>query len=75
MPFTHLFTMKDLEKPQETRFEIAEEQPERDAGLHQIMTQDTEKASSYANSETGLAHKAENAKAERRLLLKLGQWH
>ncbi|KAK4684243.1 MFS transporter, ACS family, pantothenate transporter, partial [Tremellales sp. Uapishka_1] len=32
---------------------------------------DTEKASSYAQSETGLTHKSETHKAERKLLLKL----
>lgn len=64
---------KDSEKHQETRFEIAEEeQPDHDTSLHQVATQDTEKASSYANSTSGLAHKAETAKAERKLLLKLG---
>lgn len=34
---------------------------------------DAEKASSYAQSTTGLDHKSETAKAERRLLFKLGE--
>lgn len=34
---------------------------------------ETEKSSSYAQSTTGLDHKIETAKAERRLLFKLGK--
>lgn len=56
---THLPTMADEEKPQQTRFEAGNE-----IG--------TEKSSTgYANSETGLAHVEEFYKEERRIVRKL----
>jgi hypothetical protein len=61
------------EKPRAAHFE---ETAGHDDGLRPVgtrQTQDTEKAS-YADSETGLAHKAGMKKAERRLLLKLGEF-
>lgn len=41
-------------------------------GIHPTITHDTEKGTSiaYASSETGLAHKVESAKAERKLIFK-----
>lgn len=44
-------------------------------GIHPTITHDTEKGTSiaYASSETGLAHKVESAKAERKLIFKQGK--
>lgn len=56
-----------------TRFELETAAP-YDSHLAPTVTQGTDKegSSGYANSEAGLAHKSENAKAERKLLFKLG---
>jgi hypothetical protein len=68
---------KEAEKPQrEARF--ADDTKQDGGPLHKTITDttngaDTEKGSStYAASTTGLDHRIETSKAERRLLLKLG---
>lgn len=64
--------MADPEKPEENHVDQAIQD---DSSLAPTSTRQTgEKASSYAASTSGLAHKSENAKAERRLLLKLGKF-
>lgn len=72
--------MDNLEKPvdeqREERLPARFNEPDANDGIHPTftnVTNDTEKGSSgYATSTTGLDHKAETSKAERRLLLKLG---
>lgn len=74
-PLPNSFTFLTMEsKHQETRFEVAPEVGYGGAeSLHATTTHDTEKAASFTNSETGLAFKTETAKAERKLIRKLGK--
>jgi hypothetical protein len=73
----------EAEKPttqhREARFAEDTDTKHEGGPIHQTVTNttngDTEKGSSaYAASTTGLDHRAETYKAERRLLFKLGAW-
>ncbi len=64
----------DVEKQREARFETTTEQAIDGNTLGPASTNFTEKSTSaYATSVLGEDHKAELAKAERKLLLKLGE--
>lgn len=80
--------MEDLEKPVDEQREDAERlharfnEADLNDGIHPTFTNVTDQtnytekgSSGYAASTTGLDHKAETSKAERRLLLKLGEFY